>query len=63
MYKQLDFLPRSFGDVERKIDDIKESTEKVRKGLYVRHNELAKMILEIKLEFEEWKSTLCKEKQ
>lgn len=63
MYKQLDFLPKSFDEMEKEIEDLRKSSEKVRKGIFVRHNELTKMIMEIKIEFEQWKSTICKEKQ
>lgn len=38
--------------LEEKIQKVKETSENVRKGLFARHNELAKMFLEQKKEID-----------
>ena len=63
MYKQLTYLNPDLNDLEKKIESLKSSNEKVRKGIYVRHNELAKQFMDIKIEFEAWKSVFSKEKK
>lgn len=65
MMIQLDFLEERKKEVDPielqlQIEKVKESSDKVRKGLFARHNELAKMYLEMKEEFEAWKTTITK---
>lgn len=44
----------------RKIDEIKNSTEKVRKSLFAKHGELTKMYFQLYYEFETLKESICK---
>ena len=49
MYLQLEFLAqdKDIELVKKSIDDVKTSSDKVRKGLFARYNELAKMYLDL----------------
>ena len=60
MYKQISYLEPNLQDLEHKIDMIYEKTEKLRKGSHARDNELLKMLMEFKVEFEAWKLTFCR---
>jgi len=42
------------------IEKIKESTSKVRRSMYARHAELAKMYHELHIEFQQLKESICK---
>lgn len=44
---QLEFFDDSETIMLREIKTIKESTDKVRKGMFARHNELAKMYMDL----------------
>ncbi len=59
---QLDFFePKD--DLELLKDElqlVKESTNKVRKGIFARHNEIAKMLLDISIRLEVIERNICK---
>lgn len=60
---QLDFFQIDAEDVEylkRKIEETKESSDKVRKGLFARHNELAKMYVELSERVQVMERNICK---
>lgn len=45
---QLDLFPQDENDIMRlEINKIRESTDKVRRGLFARHGELAKLYLDV----------------
>jgi len=46
--------------LERRIDELEKSLHKVRKALFARHGELAKMYVEIHQDHEAWKATTCR---
>lgn len=49
MTVQLDiFEPSEFELIKQEMKKVKETSENVRKGIFARHNELAKMFLEQK---------------
>jgi len=49
------FKPERIDILDEKIEKIHMTTENVRKGLFARHNELAKMYIELKGELENLK--------
>lgn len=60
---QLDFFQRDAEDVELlkiKIDEARASSDKVRKGLFARHNELAKMYIELSERVEVMERNICR---
>ena len=64
---QLDLFQVSDNPYEKEINEIREialdtkkSSDKVRKGLFARHGELAKMYMEIHLRLEVIEKNLCK---
>ena len=44
----------------RKFEELRYSTEKVRRGLFARHNELSKMYLELSQRLEYIERHICK---
>ena len=63
MAYQLDFFNRDAEDVEilrQKIDETRNSSDKVRKGLFARHNELAKMYVDLSQRLEIMEKNICK---
>jgi hypothetical protein len=61
---QLDlFNPTDEVEILRKeLIAVKESSDKVRKGMFARHNELAKMYLEMKDRVDVLENFICKNK-
>jgi hypothetical protein len=59
---QLEFLKEEseIKALQDRIELVKESNDKVRRGLFARHGELAKMYLELKNDLEIIKQNLCK---
>lgn len=57
---QLDFFQTDEEILNYEIRKIKESTDKVRKGIFARHNELAKMYLELSDRLTIIERNLCK---
>lgn len=60
---QLDFFKEPPTEVEilrEEIAEVRAANDRVRKGIFARHNELFKMYLELKEEHESWKETVCK---
>jgi hypothetical protein len=49
--------------LERRIEELETSLHKVRRALFARHGELAKMYLETNQEFEAWKALLCRKNE
>lgn len=48
MLIQLDFLQNSETDMlKRELKDVHDMADKVRKGLFARHNELAKLFIDL----------------
>jgi len=59
--EQLQFFPQTYEEkLEQRINDLELSLNKVRKALFARHGELAKMYLKIDSEHEAWKASLCR---
>jgi hypothetical protein len=59
--EQLELFPLSYEEkLEKRIDELENIIHNVRKGIFARHGELAKMYLKIDQEHEEWKSSLCR---
>ena len=62
--EQLEFFPVTHEErLEKRIDELEESLHKVRKALFARHSELAKMYLKIDQEHEDWKTSLCRKNE
>ena len=60
---QLDFFDETSDEYEkinRRIDEIALSSDKVRKGIYARHGELAKKYLELHQRMETIERFICK---
>lgn len=60
---QLDFF-QSYDDLDfirNELKCIKESSDKVRKGMFARHNELAKMMMSISERLEIIERNICKD--
>jgi len=53
---QLDMFEDNLTTLTNEVEKLKKSTDNVRRGLFARHNELAKIFLEIKQEIDELKS-------
>ena len=64
MAHQLNFFTRDSeaDQLREELKRVRLSSDKVRKGLFARHNELAKMYLDMKEEFESWKKIICEGK-
>lgn len=63
--RQLDFFLGEKSEIEYLKDDFKEvrqSSEKVRKSLFARHAELARMYLELVQRMEIIERNICREK-
>lgn len=50
--------------LERRLEEVEESTDRVRKGMFARHNDLAKKYLELyeRMEKLEWADNTIKKK-
>lgn len=57
---QLDFFQSEEEILNYEIRKIKESTDKVRKGIFARHNELAKMYLDLADRLSVIERNICK---
>lgn len=64
MQRQMSFLEYkpNIEELRDQVTDIHTRTEKVRKSIYARHNELAKMYMDVKSELDLLKSLICKGK-
>lgn len=60
MYKQLTFIAPNIQDIEARVDKIHALADMTRKGLFARHAELKMMYEELRNEFEDIKSALCR---
>ena len=49
-------------ELKLRLVEIKASQDKIRKGLFAKHGELAKMYLELQHEFESLKRDICRHK-
>ncbi len=47
-------------ELERRLEDLKRQTDKMRKALFARHGELMKLYLEQRHELETLKEAICK---
>jgi len=47
-------------ELERKVDDLKRQTDKMRRALFARHGELMKLYMEQRHELETLKAAICK---
>lgn len=52
--------PNELQSLKDEVKTLKESQDKVRRGMFARHNELAKMYLELKNEHELLIQNICK---
>ncbi len=58
-YLQMDLIPPSELEILAKnVEEIKESSDKVRKGMFKRHSELAKKIEEVECRLDQIEKTL-----
>lgn len=46
--------------MKEELERVRKSNDKVRRGMFARHNELAKQYLEMREEFENWKRSVCR---
>lgn len=59
--EQLELFPLSQDEKNaQRIEEVFQRSERVRKGLYAKHGEILKMLLEIKHDFEQMKQVICK---
>jgi hypothetical protein len=49
-------------ELRKEVIRLRVSTDKVRKGMYARLNNIEKMYVEVCNEFEQWKKVLCSKK-
>jgi len=58
---QFDFFKApEISTMEAEFQEVKESVNRVRKGLFARHNKLAGELEQIRHEFEELKRAICR---
>lgn len=57
---QLDFFKTEEEQMWEEIEKVRKSSDKVRKGIYARHAELAKMYMELQNEFQNLKRAMCR---
>lgn len=58
---QLELFPLTELDLLRlELQAVKESSDKVRRGIHAKHGDLAKKYLELMYEFEALKKAMCK---
>ena len=61
MTLQLELLDKSEMDLLReRVEKVQKSSDNVRRGIYARHAELAKMYMEVKHELDTLKEAICR---